>query len=109
MTSAAKGNHWRVAQLFEESAWFGRGEASFRLFQQPLVPVLGTRDGRWLLDQPLKVGTGGWRGSSGSVDALPPPSADLTGQPCCPAGQAIPSPTASPIQAPPPHPTNCSP
>ena len=24
MTSAAKGNHWRVRQLFEQGDWFGR-------------------------------------------------------------------------------------
>ena len=24
MTSSAKGNHWRVEQLFEQAAWFGR-------------------------------------------------------------------------------------
>jgi hypothetical protein len=65
MTSAAKGNHWRVEQLFEEAAWFGRGQASFRLFQQPLVPVVAAADGRWLLDQPLKVCVGGgqWVGA----------------------------------------------
>ena len=130
MTSPAKGNHWRVEQLFEQAAWFGRwagagprraalpaaaaarsavppacrlrlagrrrqvlrtlkrpaaptlptclalhpsclahnppprlhpscvvrrGESSFRLFQQPLVPMVSAADGRWLLEQPLKV------------------------------------------------------
>ena len=49
MTSAAKGNHWRVEQLFEEANWFGRGKDAFRLFQQPLVPVVGGTDGKWLL------------------------------------------------------------
>ncbi|PSC72756.1 nucleotide-diphospho-sugar transferase [Micractinium conductrix] len=55
MTSAAKGNHWRVAQLFDEAGWFGRGASSFRLFQQPLVPMVGAEDGRWLLQRPLEV------------------------------------------------------
>ena len=49
MTSAAKGNHWRVVQMFEQSGWFGRGREGFRLFQQPLVPVLSAENGRWLL------------------------------------------------------------
>ena len=53
MTSAAKGNHWRVAQLFEEARWFGRGQDSFMLFQQPLVPVVGGDDGKWLLPETL--------------------------------------------------------
>ena len=53
MTSAAKGNHWRVAGLFEGAAWFGRGRESFRLFQQPLVPVVAAEDARWLLAAPL--------------------------------------------------------
>ena len=55
MTSAAKGNHWRVEALFEQAAWFGRGPSSFRLFQQPLVPMVATHDGRWLLQSPLQV------------------------------------------------------
>lgn len=49
MTSAAKGNHRRVVQMFEQSGWFGRGREGFRLFQQPLVPVVSAESGRWLL------------------------------------------------------------
>jgi hypothetical protein len=30
MTSAAKGNHWRVQEAFEVAGWFGRGKQSFR-------------------------------------------------------------------------------
>jgi hypothetical protein len=30
MTSAAKGNHQRVAALLERAGWFGRGRDSFR-------------------------------------------------------------------------------
>lgn len=30
MTSAAKGNHWRVKQAFEAAGWFGRGRTAFR-------------------------------------------------------------------------------
>ena len=55
MTSAAKGNHWRVQQLFEACAWFGRDRRAVRLFQQPLVPMVAADDGRWLLHKPLQV------------------------------------------------------
>jgi UTP---glucose-1-phosphate uridylyltransferase len=49
MTSAAKGNHRRVEALCDRSGWFGRGRDAFRLFMQPLVPVIDADDGRWLL------------------------------------------------------------
>ncbi|CAG9465799.1 unnamed protein product [Pedinophyceae sp. YPF-701] len=49
MTSEAKGNHSRIRGLFESRAWFGRGPDAFRLFRQPMVPVLAADDGRWLL------------------------------------------------------------
>lgn len=52
MTSEAACNHARVAALCEASAWFGRGRRSFRLFAQPLVPVLDAATGRWLLSSP---------------------------------------------------------
>lgn len=52
MTSAAKGNHARVAALCAAERWFGRGSAGFRLFKQPLVPVLAAASGRWLLEAP---------------------------------------------------------
>jgi hypothetical protein len=54
MTSAAKGNHWRVRCLFEEAGWFGRPPSSFTLFQQPLVPVVSASTGQWLTCSPLK-------------------------------------------------------
>jgi hypothetical protein len=52
MTSAAKGNHVRVLRLCEREGWFGRGRGGFRLFKQPLVPVVGVASGRWLLEGP---------------------------------------------------------
>ena len=53
MTSAAKGNHSHVVALCEQHAWFGRGRDSFRLFQQPLVPVLkADAVGTWVLTAP---------------------------------------------------------
>ena len=54
MTSAVKGNHWRVEKLFEDAKWFGRGRESFRLFKQPLVPVVAAKDGHWLVCNPLR-------------------------------------------------------
>lgn len=54
MTSAAKGNHWRVKEAFESAGWFGRGRDAFRLFMQPMVPVVSGEDGRWLLSSPLQ-------------------------------------------------------
>jgi hypothetical protein len=54
MTSDAKGNHARITRLLERSGWFGRDPESFRLFRQPLVPVLSTEDGKWLMTAPCK-------------------------------------------------------
>eukprot|EP01025_Chloroclados_australasicus_P021677 TRINITY_DN22728_c0_g2_i3.p1 TRINITY_DN22728_c0_g2~~TRINITY_DN22728_c0_g2_i3.p1 ORF type:complete len:857 (+),score=118.99 TRINITY_DN22728_c0_g2_i3:53-2623(+) len=54
MTSDAKGNHEKMSRLMLEKGWFGRGEESFRLFSQPLVPVVGVEDGKWLVTQPLE-------------------------------------------------------
>lgn len=47
MTSDAKGNHQRILGLMERSEWFGRGEEAFRLFRQPLVPVLALVGGAY--------------------------------------------------------------
>jgi len=48
MTSAAKGNHRRISTLLRENKWFGRGEDNYRLFEQPLVPVVSVDGGRWV-------------------------------------------------------------
>ena len=48
MTSMAKGNHRRISKFMNDSNWFGRGSDNFRLFEQPLVPVLTTRGGQWV-------------------------------------------------------------
>jgi UTP---glucose-1-phosphate uridylyltransferase len=53
MTSDAKGNDARVRAMLRERAHFGRPAASFRLFNQPLVPVLEANTGRWLLPEAL--------------------------------------------------------
>lgn len=54
MTSDAKGNHQRMMALMERLAWLGRGKDAYRLFRQPLVPVLSVGDGKWLLDGPMQ-------------------------------------------------------
>jgi hypothetical protein len=53
MTSMEKDNHRHVIEIAEESRWFGRPKESFRLFTQPLVPVV-TKRGEWLSLEPLK-------------------------------------------------------
>lgn len=55
MTSPAKQNSRRVRALCESHGWFGRGRANFRLFEQPLVPAIGSEDGRWPATEPLKA------------------------------------------------------
>ena len=51
MTSDAKGNHTRVEALCEANASFNRGAPSFRLFRQPMVPMVREGDGRWLVPE----------------------------------------------------------
>ncbi|GAX76097.1 hypothetical protein CEUSTIGMA_g3540.t1 [Chlamydomonas eustigma] len=53
MTSEAKGNDTRMHQLMESQRWFGRGKDAFRLFRQPLVPVMNVENGKWLLSDQL--------------------------------------------------------
>lgn len=54
MTSAAKGNHGRISNLIESNDFFGRGESGFRLFEQPLVPVVTVKGGKWVTDDTSK-------------------------------------------------------
>ncbi|GLI61415.1 hypothetical protein VaNZ11_003610 [Volvox africanus] len=53
MTSDAKGNHDRISRLLADINWAGRSPENFRLFRQPMVPVVGVEDGRWLLSRPM--------------------------------------------------------
>lgn len=46
MTSWEKENHQRILEILEEKRWFGRPKESFKLFVQPLVPVLNLQ-GKW--------------------------------------------------------------
>ena len=48
MTSAAKGNHTRISDLLRDNNWYGRGEENFKLFEQPLVPVISLDAGQWV-------------------------------------------------------------
>ena len=54
MTSDAKGNHRRVSAVLAASRHFGRPARSFRLFCQPLVPVLEAATGMWVLPEALR-------------------------------------------------------
>uniref|UniRef100_A0A2P2KTC8 Uncharacterized protein LOC105133562 isoform X1 n=1 Tax=Rhizophora mucronata TaxID=61149 RepID=A0A2P2KTC8_RHIMU len=53
MTSSAKNNHEHITLLCERLGWFGRGQSSFQLFEQPLVPAVSAEDGKWLVTQPF--------------------------------------------------------
>lgn len=53
MTSDAKGNHARVCGMLKAHSFFGRPRGSFRLFNQPLVPVLEAVTGQWVLPEAL--------------------------------------------------------
>lgn len=53
MTSSAKNNHKRITSLCEKLSWFGRGQSTFQLFEQPLVPVVSAEDGQWLVTKPF--------------------------------------------------------
>ncbi|KDO68902.1 hypothetical protein CISIN_1g002690mg [Citrus sinensis] len=53
MTSSAKNNHERITSLCERLRWFGRGQSSFQLFEQPLVPAVDAEDGQWLVMRPF--------------------------------------------------------
>ncbi|KAL5568814.1 hypothetical protein UlMin_025389 [Ulmus minor] len=55
MTSSAKNNHERITSLCKRLGWFGRGQSSFRLFEQPLVPAVSAEDGQWLVSKPYAL------------------------------------------------------
>ena len=60
MTSAAKGNHRRILSLLrDELSYVGRPADSFRLLEQPMVPMLDSATGRWLtpVGSPLQPST----------------------------------------------------
>lgn len=53
MTSHEKDNHSRVMRICDSNKWFGRPKDHFRVFIQPLVPMV-TIDGYWAMEAPLK-------------------------------------------------------
>ncbi|KNA24035.1 hypothetical protein SOVF_019800 [Spinacia oleracea] len=53
MTSAAKNNHEHISLLCDKLQWFGRGQSTFQLFEQPLVPAISAEDGEWLVSEPF--------------------------------------------------------
>ncbi|RAL52331.1 hypothetical protein DM860_016180 [Cuscuta australis] len=55
MTSSAKNNHERILRLCESHSWFGRGRSNFILFEQPLVPAVSAKDGKWLASRPFML------------------------------------------------------
>lgn len=54
MTSLEKNNHEHIVKLCERHHWFGRDRASFKLFTQPLVPVINA-EGEWVVTKPLEL------------------------------------------------------
>lgn len=54
MTSMEKKNHLHILKMLEAKNYFGRPKESFRLFLQPLVPVLG-ENGDWILTEDFKL------------------------------------------------------
>jgi len=54
MISEEKGNHEHVIKICEEHEWFGRPKELFRLFNQPLVPMVDEQ-GNWHTTGPLKL------------------------------------------------------
>ncbi|PWZ09679.1 UTP--glucose-1-phosphate uridylyltransferase 3, chloroplastic [Zea mays] len=64
MTSSVKDNHEHIIAICERLDWFGRGRDNFRLFEQPLVPVVNAKDGKWLISKSLfPVGKPGGHGA----------------------------------------------
>ncbi|KAM0888165.1 hypothetical protein ACQ4PT_028518 [Festuca glaucescens] len=64
MTSSVKNNHEHIVAICERLEWFGRGRENFRLFEQPLVPVVNAEDGDWLIGKSLlPVGKPGGHGA----------------------------------------------
>ncbi|KAG8085859.1 hypothetical protein GUJ93_ZPchr0010g10262, partial [Zizania palustris] len=64
MTSSVKDNHAHITAICERLDWFGRGCENFRLFEQPLVPVVNATDGKWLISKVLfPVGKPGGHGA----------------------------------------------
>lgn len=54
MTSTEKKNHELIVETLQKKQWFHRGESSFKLFVQPLVPVI-SEDGVWAQKAPLSL------------------------------------------------------
>jgi hypothetical protein len=50
MTSHEKDNHRHVCEELERQHWFGRPKKSFRIFTQPLVPVVNDQ-GMWVMQK----------------------------------------------------------
>lgn len=54
MTSQEKDNHHLILEICEANEWFNRPRESFKLFMQPLVPVI-TIEGEWAVTEPFKL------------------------------------------------------
>ena len=54
MSSWEKDNHFHIEQILKENQWFGRPKESFRIFTQPLVPVVDEK-GDWIFSSDLNL------------------------------------------------------
>lgn len=54
MTSEAKNNHHFVKQICQNNQWYHRPKDSFKLFMQPLAPVI-TENGKWSMSDHLQL------------------------------------------------------
>lgn len=53
MTSHEKNNHDRIMKICKDNGWFGRPEDCFKLFIQPLVPMV-TQSGFWAVHSTMQ-------------------------------------------------------
>jgi hypothetical protein len=60
MTSVEKNNDWHINKLLEEANWFDRPKETYKIFKQPLAPLV-TKDGLWVVtsDWQLRKKPGG--------------------------------------------------
>lgn len=54
MTSLEKDNHFHIEEMLKEQGYFGRPKDSYRIFTQPLVPVVDA-EGNWVFSDDLKL------------------------------------------------------
>lgn len=54
MTSHEKANDYHIKKILEDNDYFGRTESAFKLFKQPMVPLM-TDQGEWVVTEPMQL------------------------------------------------------